>query len=89
MKLQYELALDFLVCRSLCEDRPAPKKMPRNAKEEPPEASIFDVKSESGDSNISEMLEHENGSGLVAVMTVALKTVLGIGRNQLKQSEFC
>ena len=49
--------------------------MPRNAKEEPPEASIFDVKSESGDSNISEMLEHENGSGLVAVMTVALKTV--------------
>ena len=51
--------------RSLCEDRPAPKKMPRNAKEEPPESSIFDVKSESGDSNISEMLEHENGSGLM------------------------
>ena len=59
--------------------------MPRNAKEEPQEASIFDVKSESGDSNISEMLEHEHGSGLVyvvavvAVMTVAFLESLGIG----------
>ncbi|CAL1158517.1 unnamed protein product [Cladocopium goreaui] len=56
-------------------DRPAPKKMPRNAKEEPPEASIFDVKSESGDSNISEMLEHENGSAPAPGVSLSPRTV--------------
>lgn len=49
--------------------------MPRNAKEEPPEASIFDVKSESGDSNISEMLEHENGSAPAPGVSLSPRTV--------------